>query len=327
MKKFSSIDKSINECYTGPVMSQGVTNHYTPIENIVIMVKNLFACRLSIVAEVAEDNVSLKLSSSRFTSEDNVYRLLNEPFFNENQTIASYVMTNGLDKMTMVNLGNEIVVYYSPSDVVGCEVPNSCKMHECEISNFKSNAIMESGDDDVELKDPKIDKIKKIITSKDKIKAAKDLSDLVSKEITLPDSYYWKAVVDTDKNVSIALRYKMEKRRPHGKTASIVRSIINIFGDGPEAIWIGDFDQDSLCKPTPDMKQFIDNIINFLGATPTSDPCVYAIGDKETKPKEEKKEDSKSKDDESKPKDDEQKPKVDDSNETEDDPAREENDD
>ena len=58
------------------LLKTGIMNHYTPIQNILTNIRNLYCCHLGIAAELGEDNVSIKLSSSRFTSPQKVNELL-----------------------------------------------------------------------------------------------------------------------------------------------------------------------------------------------------------------------------------------------------------
>ena len=67
MKKFSTL---VEHCLTSDVnpgnsVDLGVTNHLTPINNILTNVRNLYS-DVDIVAAVAEDGVSIKVHSSRF---------------------------------------------------------------------------------------------------------------------------------------------------------------------------------------------------------------------------------------------------------------------
>ena len=81
MKKFSSFNENFTE--TNPGNALGVTNHYTPVQNIVTNISNLFCVRLSIVATVAEDGFSIKLSSVQFTSEQKTSEILHRSMYND----------------------------------------------------------------------------------------------------------------------------------------------------------------------------------------------------------------------------------------------------
>ena len=121
MKVFSQY---INEkCDTADVnqgnslLHTGVSNHLTPIGNIVTNVKNLFATRLSVVASVAEDGVSIKLNSSYFTDPKEINKVLYNYEIMRGTCLASYIMSQGLDLIKTVNLGQFYVVYFCPSDI------------------------------------------------------------------------------------------------------------------------------------------------------------------------------------------------------------------
>jgi hypothetical protein len=71
---------------------------------------------------------------------------------------------------------------------------------------------------------------------------------------------------------------------------------MNIFGDGEDAIWIGDFDNNAKFLLPEDVKELIESILELLGATKTDDPCVYKITDEivDTNTEDDKKDDSSS---------------------------------
>ena len=78
MKTFTILNE---QCLTsdvnpGNAMSLGVTNHLTPINNIVTNVRNFFGAQLGIIVCVAEDGVSLKMHSSRFVNKEEVNKIL-----------------------------------------------------------------------------------------------------------------------------------------------------------------------------------------------------------------------------------------------------------
>ena len=83
MKRFSQFNKDINEaCVTsdanpGNSLNTGVMNHYTPIENILVNVRNIYGSRLSVVASVAEDGFSLKLNKKRIAKN----KIIKKPSF------------------------------------------------------------------------------------------------------------------------------------------------------------------------------------------------------------------------------------------------------
>ena len=140
----------------------------------------------------------------------------------------------------------------------------------------------------------------------------------------LPREYYFAGVKDKQGNESIALRWKYQVKRPKGMSAEVTRSLVNIYGMDKDGIWVGDFDEDTMFNLPDEVKKLIENVLDFLGAEKTDDPCVYSLSG------ESKKEDDKdNKDTEgSKEEKNEETPKHDDSSseDVEDDKSREEND-
>ncbi|MBO5003889.1 MAG: hypothetical protein J6D03_01225, partial [Clostridia bacterium] len=81
-----------------------------------------------------------------------------------------------------------------------------------------------------------------------------------------------------------------------GKKMDMVRSIINIYNSGHDAIWVDPYDnKDTL---DDDMKTLIENILKLLGAEETKDPCIFDINgkkddnDKDDKEKEKENDDN-----------------------------------
>ena len=143
MKRFTEhIKESFNEVKPGnQLLKTGVTNHYTPIQNILTNINNLFCLTLGIVASVGEDGVSIKLSSSQFTSEQKTNELLWRSLYNDvftygTSSLQGYISSQGLPKVTMINLGGYFVVYFSPDDMPaianGCNDGCCCKC-DCAI--------------------------------------------------------------------------------------------------------------------------------------------------------------------------------------------------
>lgn len=320
MKKLSEITKFrlMNEsCVTadknrGNDIKLGVTNHLIPINNIVSNVRNLFQPKLGIVACVAEDEVSIKLHSSKFVDKHSVEVLLNDHVYN-NLNLKDYIIQQGLDTIKLVNLGQYYVVYFSPSDIAACPAGNEpgipceelkeCNLIECEIDTLNS-MIFE--DDEEELEDEDRKKLIEIVKMPDKYKAAKQFAALISKEIELPADYYFAAVKDSDNHESIALRYKFQKRRPFGKTTDITKSIMNIYNMGEQGIWIDDMDKydkkeskDLVVNKVDPTYTLIKSILDFIGAKPTDDECVWSLPEK-TDDEDEKKEKKKTEDEKDK---------------------------
>ena len=307
----------------------GVTNHYTPVENILTNVRNLFCTRAGVVASIAEDGVSIKLNSTKFINKQEIQRVLYEPFntsaFNNDMGIATYIQSQGLDKMTIVDLGQYSVVYFSPSDmpkqtsvpaptqeIVGqtIAVENYViipeEMNQYNIFEAEIDTINEATDDDEEIQETTRKQIIEIIKSKDKVKAAKQLAVLIGNSIELPQDYYFAGVNMQNNEQAIALRWRYLKKRPHNKTTEIKRSLMYFFDLEKDGIWVGDFDKDAMFHLPKEVEDLIHNILDLVGAKETSDPCVWSLADaeEEVKKDDEKKDDEK-KDDEKK--DDEKK--------------------
>lgn len=341
MKKFS---KYISEgCVTADVnpgnaySNTGVTNHLTPVANIVAQIRNMFSPLTGVVASVAEDGFSVKLNSSKFVDKEEVNKILYNTNIMRGTTLASYIMQQGLTVMKMINVGQYFVVYFCPNDIKGAgkieEVPANipCKeMQEYNIEETEMYSLIKESDDDEELKDITREKISELIGSKDKVKAAKQLELLISSQLELPREYYFAGVKSKDGDESIALRWKYTKKRPHNRTAENVRSIINIFDMTKEGIWIQDFDKDSMVTLPDEVDKLIHTILDFLGASETDNPCVWSLeGSEPGKKKDEKDEKDKDDDKEDKKSDDKESKdnKGDDEDDNEDDNSRGDNDD
>ena len=332
MKRFSDFNKAMTgklvgeSCVTSDVnpgnalSTTGVTNHYTPVQNILTNVKNLYACRMSIAASLAEDGFSIKLNSSKFVSEDEIRRMLYTPLDRTTIPLAQYIMSQGLDSMKMIKVGDFYVVYFSPKDIKaaepGLEAPQAeapvKEMLDYNIEEAEITTITEDEDDE-ELEDLTKKELSKLIDEKDKVKAAKQFMQIVSQQMELPREYYFAGVKDKDGKESIALRWRYTKRRPHKKTAEVTRSLINIYGNTKDGVWVGDFDEKSYFQLPDEVKKLIENILELLGAEKTDDECVYSLDAKKEDKKDDKKEDKK---------DD----KKDDEEDVEDDKSRDEDD-
>jgi hypothetical protein len=137
--------------------------------------------------------------------------------------------------------------------------------------------INESGGfDDEELEDKTKEQLLRFIQGTDKVKCAQKLAELLADDLDLPEEYYFKGVKDADGNESIALRYRFERRRPFNKTVTLSKSLINIYNVGDNAVWV----EANLTRDLnhPEMNRIVDTVIKLIGAIPTSDPCVFAIG-------------------------------------------------
>lgn len=332
MKRFSDFNKAMTgklvgeSCVTSDVnpgnalSTTGVTNHYTPVQNILTNVKNLYACRMSIAASLAEDGFSIKLNSSKFVSEDEIRRMLYTPLDRTTIPLAQYIISQGLDSVKMIKVGDFYVVYFSPKDIKaaepGLEAPQAeapvKEMLDYNIEEAEITTITEDEDDE-ELEDITKKELSKLIDEKDKVKAAKQFMQIVSQQMELPREYYFAGVKDKDGKESIALRWRYTKRRPHKKTAEVTRSLINIYGNSKDGVWVGDFDKKSYFQLPDEVKKLIENILELLGAEKTDDECVYSLDAK----KEDKKDDNK---------EDKKDDKKDDEEDVEDDKSRDEDD-
>ena len=58
MKRFSKLNESCvtSDVNQGNALSLGVSNHYTPVQNIVTNIRNLFSMIIPVVASVAASN-------------------------------------------------------------------------------------------------------------------------------------------------------------------------------------------------------------------------------------------------------------------------------
>ena len=285
----------------------GVTNHLTPVANIVAQIRNLFSPLTGVVASIAEDGFSVKLNSSKFTSQEEVNKILYDTNIMRGTCLASYIQQQGLTMMKMINVGQYFVVYFCPNDIKGAgktdEVPANlpCKeMQELDIEETEMYSLIKESDDDEEIKDITRQKVSELINSKDKVKAAKQLELLLTQELELPREYYFAGVKSKDGDESIALRWKYTKNRPHNKTSENVRSIMNIYDMTGEGIWVQDFDKDSMVTLPDEVDKLIHSVLDFLGAEETENPAIWSLEDsepgkkKEEKDKEDNEEDHKS---------------------------------
>lgn len=308
MKKFSThiLNESINP--GNALLKTGVMNHYTPVQNILTNVRNLFCHLLGVVAEIGEDELSIKLSSSQFTSQQKMNEILWRPMYNDvftygTSSLQGYITAQGLPKVTSINLGGYYVVYFSPDDIraakdpvsmepgaicakvdgcdcaCGCDCdcccPCPCEANESLYDEFEMTRINEDEDND----SPDIDGINvvNIINNSDKIVAAKQLNILVSDKMQLPREYYFTSVKFKNGDESIALRWKYNKELPTGKVTENTRSLIHIFGGGANGVWVQDFAEDSLVQLPDSVKNIIKQVLEILGAQETDNPAIYNI--------------------------------------------------
>ena len=318
----------------------GVTNHYTPIQNILTNVKNLFCLLLGVVAEVGEDNVSIKLSSSQFISKQKTEEILWRAMYNDvftygTSSLYGYITSQGLPTVTFINLGGYYVVYFSPNDIKTAQDPNKMALNampeaanESMLDEFEIGTFIKEDDSEEEMKSETVSKVLELLDGPDKVKAAKQLELLVSKEIQLPREYYFSAIKFKSGEEAIALRWKYTKKMPFGKadgdgeyketTVENTRSLMHIFGKGEKAIWVQDFDEDSLVELPEEVKTLIQSILDLLEAGETDNPSVFSL----TGERKERKDDDENKDEDDDNKDDDKGSKSDDDDDSEDDDSR-----
>ena len=324
------------------VIGTGVTNHYTPIQNIITNVKNLFAVHLGVVVGLGEDGVSIKLHSSKFVNEESINNVLNEPLFNDGKTLASYIIEQGLTKITKINLGMYYVVYFSPEDIKTAIAPVQQEPNAVSVSTgygewaipvetkeslydeFEVSSIIKEDDAEEEMKDVTLEKVMELINMKDKVKAAKQLELLVSQQIELPREYYFAAIKFKNGEEAIALRWKYTKKLPTGQSSENIRSLMHIFAGDDKKIWVQDFAKDSLVKLPDEVKKLIESVLDMLEADKTDDPAVFKLtGEKKSREEKKDDEDKENKDkDENKDKSENDKSTKDDSDDSESDDDR-----
>ena len=183
--------------------------------------------------------------------------------------------------MKIVNVGQFCVVYFCPIDIASAEPgaePEAQNLPCTEQYNFEAemiNIIRE--DDDEELEDITKKKLEEIFSSKDKVKGAKQLELLVTQQIELPRNYYFAGVKDKSGNESIALRWKYTKRAGKNQTTEVTKSLINIYDNTKDGVFVADFDDKSMFKLPSEVETLIKNILEFIGAEETNDKCVYSL--------------------------------------------------
>jgi hypothetical protein len=279
----------------------GVSNHLTPIGNIVTNVKNLFATRLSVVASVAEDGVSIKLNSSYFTDPKEINKILYNYEIMRGTCLATYIMSQGLDLIKTINLGQFYVVYFCPSDIktaMPAVEPEQANLPCKEMLDYnldEAEMIILKEDAEEELADITKEKLSEILKMDDKVKAAKQLELLVMQDVDLPREYYFAGVKDKQGNESIALRWKYTRSGGKGQTVEVTKSLINIYDDGENGVWVSDFAEDALVELPEDVKKLIETVLEFIGANEANSKGTYTIGG-ERKSKDDDKDDDKSDD-------------------------------
>ena len=265
----------------------GVSNHYTPINNILIAIRNLICCRLGIIAEPGEDEVSIKLHSSKFTDEESINAMLYDKI-DRFTSLDSYIRMQGLTKRTIVDLGSYKVVYYSPEDIKQAENPEMmAQVPDVDIEPTTEcletiKTILEEQQDN-----DKVDWID-ILGNEDKNVAAALFYDKIKNKIDLPENYYYvKATKDANDNKCVAIRKKYEFRKPFGEKIEKVKSIINIYS--PDNIWVSGY-QDCITLSDTDSR-IIEKALNLINAQKTDDNCKFTLIAKQTEEPQQKNDD------------------------------------
>lgn len=294
MKSFSQFTEAAFAGTTSPVtpgnLNNGVMNHYIPIENIVINVRNIFAPWFGLVVEPGEDGRTLKVYNSTFSSPEAVDAVLN--FKPDGRTsLREYVAMQGLPLYKTVSSGNTLVVYFYSTDIAGqedpaafagCPVPPALQplptpyeeaLKSCTDEELSS--VLEEAGEETEMRDILNKTFYDLAGTADQTESDKKWAAAVGENVHLPNGYYWANVKDEDGHKSIALRKKITKRQSFGRSNKYAVSLINIYNNGKNAIWVGCFDRKDQC-PTEDV-ELIDGILSFIGAVPTQDPCVFTF--------------------------------------------------
>lgn len=260
----------------------GVSNHYTPINNILIAIRNLLCCRLGVIAEPGEDEVSIKLHSSKFTDENSINAILYDKI-DRFTSLDSYIRMQGLTKRTIVDLGSYKVVYYSPEDIKQAENPElMAQVPDVDIEPTTESlkaikAILEEQQDDYAT--DWVD----ILSNEDKNVAAALFYEKIKNKVDLPENYYVKATKDANDNKCVAIRKKYEFRKPFGEKIEKVKSLINIYS--PDNIWVSGY-QDCITLSDTDSR-IIEKVLNLINAQKTDDCCKFTLTvSKDEEPKE-----------------------------------------
>lgn len=348
--------KRITECLANPSngLAQGVMNHYTPIDNIIINVRNFFGSMLGLYVSKAEDGVSLKITSSQFSDKFRTADIIANSSFDGHTRLGEYIKNLGLPVMKIVELGGYCIVYFCPNDMPSIATTGKAKavkemkeslIIEAELSNgvekqynsddnnnndntintktaVDNNQINQNGIE-VELEDQTHNEIVEIVNKQNKIEAASELEELLAKKLQLPENVYIKATKDIEGHESIALRWKLERKRPFGGKIQQSVSLLNIYNTGTNAIWVGAFDE-MFGKLPSEIEDLIYNVLDILGANKTGEVEIYDLPEnKEDIKKEDRK--KKEEDDKKDKNNDDDKKDGDENNKEDDEKKKEDN--
>lgn len=294
MKKFSTLVKNVElkesiGMNPGNSLACGVTNHYTPIDNIITNVRNLFGSMYSLVVTKYTDNVSLCVTSSNFGCTETSAREYLYKCTCGGKSLASYIYDQGLTEVSLISTGpSQFTFRFFAKDIavtdpntVAAEIAaigpsDACSPAECYESELTIKDVILKEDEE-EMNDTTVEDFSNIINMDNKIKAAEAFAEKISSQIPLPEYLYIKATKDSDNNQSIALRYKYEKPRPFGKKQEIIVSVMNIFHTGHDGIWVDAFVNKGVFDSN--VTDVIENILKMIGAESTSNPAIWEIPD------------------------------------------------
>lgn len=292
MKSFSQFTDAAHtpNCVMPGNLNNGVMNHYIPIENIVINVRNIFAPWFGLVVEPGEDGRTLKVYNSTFSSREAVDAVLN---FNPGvgTSLREYVAMQGLPLYKAVRQGGTLAVYFYSTDIAGQEdpatfgdnpvpavsepLPSPYEEALQSSTDEELSSVLEEVGEETEMRDILNKTFYDLAGTADQTESDKKWAAALGENVRLPEGYYWANVKDEDGHKSIALRKKVTKRQSFGRSSKYAVSLINIYNNGKNAIWVGIFDHKDQC-PAEDV-QLIESILSFIGAVPTQDPCVFTF--------------------------------------------------
>ena len=177
-----------------------------------------------------------------------------------------------LPKVSFINLGGYYVVYFSPDDIKTAQDPQKMALNampeaanESMIDEFEIGTFIKEDDGEEEMKSATVEKVLELLDGPDKVKAAKQLELLVSKEIQLPREYYFSAIKFKTGEEAIALRWKYTKKMPFGKTDGADNK------DGSTYLELVDFIKSYSIQPNKDLEELWNRIVFSILVSNTDD--------------------------------------------------------
>ncbi len=195
----------------GNSMALGVTNHYTPIDNIITNVNNLFAFKYGLLVQKCPDNASLTITSSFFGDTEETARAYLYKCICGGKYLAEYISEQGLNQVSLMQTGPAVFVFrFYASDIASAATPAA----NAEIVDKGTSAVAALADDvcagdvcayeselvrttpinedEEELEDKTAEEFAQIIDMEDKIKAADMFAKKIAQKMDMPDSFYFK---------------------------------------------------------------------------------------------------------------------------------------